>query len=244
MAINESLGRRTFDRRIFTAAAVLFPMIVFAGFARTYYLKGFFATPPLSTVLVHIHGILMSAWVLLFVSQVWLVSSNRVRTHQRMGFAGIAIAIALLLVGFFISVRAAKFGAVSSPPNIPRLAFLLIPLTDLFVFATFFGAAIFLRKKPAEHKRLMLLTAMCFIPPAIARIPIPSLQAMGPIWFLGFPTILILAVLAVDAWHNKRVNKVFLIGTLFLIASFVLRLMLMGTDTWMSIAQWLVTQLA
>lgn len=54
-----------------------------------------------------------------------------------------------------------------------------------------------------------LLTAINFIPPAIARIPIASLQALGPIWFFGFPTSLTLLCLTLDTRRFGRVNRVF-----------------------------------
>jgi len=62
-------------------------------------------------MLVHLHGILMTSWVLLFISQVWLISSKRIRTHQRLGVSAIALAVLIVIVGFFVAVRAAKFGA-------------------------------------------------------------------------------------------------------------------------------------
>jgi hypothetical protein len=234
MAINEPVERRNIDRRLFLAAAIVFPLVVLAGFARTYYLKIFFHTPPLSTWVVHLHGLLMTTWVVLFISL------RRIRTHQRFGFVAIGLALLIVLVGFLIAVHAAKFGASTpSPVGIPRLAFLLIPLTDLFNFVILFSAAILLRKSPADHKRLMLLTVVNFLPAAVARIPIPSLKALGPLWFFGFPTVLVLIALIMDWRGNKRMNKVFLGGTLFLISTFVLRLTIMGTSAWMHFATWL-----
>ena len=44
------------DRRLYVAAASLIPIIVLVGFARTYYLKGLFGTPVLPSLLVHVHG--------------------------------------------------------------------------------------------------------------------------------------------------------------------------------------------
>lgn len=236
-----TMSRRRIERRLFATAAMLFPLIILAGFARTYYLKTYFHTPPLATVLVHVHGLLMTSWVLLFITQVWLISSQRVKTHQRLGLSSIPLALLIIVVGFFVAVRAAKFGAASTPGNVPRLSFLLIPLWDMVNFAILFGAAILLRRQPADHKRLMLLTAFNFLPPAVARIPVASLQALGPLWFFGFPSSLALTALIVDAWKNRILNKWFLFGTLLLISSFVLRLALMGTDAWMSFAGWLVS---
>lgn len=44
-------------------AAIVFPLIMLAGFGNTYYFKTFFGLPPLPSMLVHLHGVLMTAWV-------------------------------------------------------------------------------------------------------------------------------------------------------------------------------------
>ncbi|MGB2715148.1 MAG: hypothetical protein WBC51_13280 [Vicinamibacterales bacterium] len=234
-------GRHLFDRRLFMIAAIAFPLIILAGFGRTYYLKGFFDVPPLASMLVHVHGVLMTTWVALFAAQVWLVSSKRIRVHQRLGYTGIGLAVLIIAAGFVTALRAAKFGAASTPPGVSTLGFLIVPLFDLLMFVSLFGGAIYYRKKPAAHKSLMLLTAVNFLPPAVARIPITSLQAFGPLWFFGFPTVLALLCLGLETWRYRRLNRVFLIGTLLLIASYIVRLMIMGTSTWMAIAGWLTS---
>jgi hypothetical protein len=221
--------------------AVVFPLIVVAGFARTYYLRGFFGTPPLPSWVVHAHGLLMTAWVALFVTQVWFISSRRVRLHQRLGYGGIGLAIAIITVGLITAVRAAKYGSASTPPGVSPLGFMIVPIFDLLMFAIFFGGAVYYRKKPTEHKRLMLLTALNFVPPAVARIPIVPLQALGPLWFFGLPTLLALVCLTLDTWRNRQVNVIFLSGALLLIASYVVRLAVMGTATWMHVATWLTS---
>ena len=116
-----------------------------------------------------------------------------------------------------------------------------MPLFDLMMFAILFGGAVYFRRKPAEHKRLMLLTAVNFVPPALARIPIATLQALGPVWFFGFPTLLMLLCIGLDTWRNRQLNTVFLAGSILLIASYVARLALMGTDTWLAVAAWLTS---
>jgi hypothetical protein len=188
---------------------------------------------------LHLHAILMTAWVLLFITQVWLISSKRIRVHQRLGFSAVVLAVLIIVSGFFLAARAAKLG--HAPPNFSGLSFSIVPLTDLFNFAILFGAAIYLRKKSADHKRLMLLTSVNFLDPAVARIPVASLQALGPIWFFGVPIVLALIAFIVDSWKNRKLNKIFLFGTLFLIMTFVLRLAVMGTNTWLNFAGWLTS---
>ena len=240
-AVKEYVDRHLFDRRLYVAAAIAFPLIVLAGFGRTYYVKGLFDVPPLASMLVHLHGLLMTAWVALLGTQVWFISSKRIRLHQRLGYAGIGLAALIIAVGFVTAVRAAKFGAASTPPGISPLAFLVVPLFDLLMFAILFGGAVYYRRSAAAHKRLMLLTAINFLPPAVARIPIAPLQALGPIWFFGFPAALALLCLGLDWRRYEHLNKVFLAGTILLISSYVVRLMLMGTEAWMHFARWLTS---
>ena len=240
--MTQTVQRHLFDRRLFMAAAIAFPLVVLAGFGRTYYFKGYFDVPPLASALVHIHGLLMTTWVALFMAQVWFISSKRVRVHQRLGYGGIGLAILIVAAGYVTALRAAKYGAASTPPGVSPMAFLIVPLFDLLMFAILFGAAVYYRKKPAAHKSLMLLTAVNFLPPAVARIPIAALQALGPLWFFGFPTVVTLVCLGLESWRYRRLNRVFLVGTLLLIASYILRLMIMGTSTWMEIAMSLTSR--
>lgn len=236
-----STAVRNFDRRFFGIAAVAFPLIVLIGFAPTYYLKPYFGGPSLPSLMVHVHGLLMTAWVALFATQVWLISSRRVRVHQRLGYAGIGLAVLVVMVGLVTALRAGKFGSPATPPGIPVLVFMAVPLFDLVMFSLLFGGAVYYRKQPAAHKSLMLLTAINFLPPAIGRIPIAALQNLGPLWFFGFPTVLILACLIIDWRRRGHLNRVFLVGGCLLIASYPVRLAVMGTEAWMRFATWAVS---
>jgi hypothetical protein len=116
-----------------------------------------------------------------------------------------------------------------------------VPLFDLLMFSVLFGAAVYYRKRPAAHKSLMLLTAINFLPPAVGRIPIAPLQNLGPLWFFGLPTVLVLICFAIDWRRRGQLNMIFLAGSALLIASYPVRMALMGTAAWMQFAQWLTS---
>jgi hypothetical protein len=239
MDVNGILNRRESERRFFLSVAVLFPLVILAGFARTYYLKGFFASPPLPSMLVHLHGLLMTTWIGLFMTQVWLISSRRVKTHRQLGIFGAVLGALIIPVGFFTAVAAARYGSASFPPSIPPLVFLVVPFFDLLMFTIFFGGAIYYRKRAANHKRLILLTILNFLPPAIGRLPVAFLAAAGPLAFFGIPALLAITFVVVDTRRNGKLNKVFLAGAILLIASFPLRLMLGFSPLWLRFATWL-----
>ena len=238
---SNAIARRAFERKSFLAVAILFPIVVLIGFAPTYYLKPLFDSPPVPRTVVHLHGIVMAAWIALFAAQVYLIRTTKIKTHQRLGFLSIILAVAILVTGLATAVASAKYGSNSTPPGVGPLEFLVVPFFDLVVFAVLFAAAVYYRRNGPNHKRLMLLTVLNFLPPAVARFPFGLTAAFGPLWFFGVPDLLALICVVVDTWRNKKLNKVFLAGTIFLIASHWLRLALSSSAAWLSFATWLTS---
>lgn len=72
-------------------AALLALAIVLVGFGRSFYFKSFFHAPPPLTLLLVIHGAIMSVWFALFLVQAQLVSARNLRMHRRLGVAGVAL---------------------------------------------------------------------------------------------------------------------------------------------------------
>src|SRR3954452_14258854 len=96
--------RRT--RRFYVGMAIAFAITVFAGFARTYFLKAHFGSPPLGP-LVHLHGAIFTTWVLFFLVQTTLVASGRTYLHRRMGIAGVVLAALVLALGTTVAIHRA-----------------------------------------------------------------------------------------------------------------------------------------
>jgi hypothetical protein len=241
MAINNAVDRRSFERRFFLAVAVLFPIVALIGFAPTYYLKPLFNSPPVPRTIVHLHAFFMAAWIVLFITQVYFIRSTRIKTHQRLGLLSVGLAVAIFITGLITAVAAAKYGSSSTPPGVQPLEFLVVPFFDMIVFGVLFAAAVYYRRNGPNHKRLMLLTVINFLPPAVARFPFGLTAAFGPLWFFGVPDLLAIICVGVDTWRNGKLNKVFLAGTIFMIASHWLRLPISSTSAWMNVATWLTS---
>ncbi|HEY7546413.1 MAG TPA: hypothetical protein VID27_16105 [Blastocatellia bacterium] len=238
MAANQVIDRRDKERRLYIGVAALIPLIVLIGFARTYYLKAFFSTPALPSLLVHMHGIVMTLWVALFVAQVWLVAARRTRVHQRLGILGAILAALVVTVGTVTAIAAAaRDSSLSQQP----LVFLVIPLFDMAIFAILIATALYYRRRLDIHKRLMLIAALSLLPAAMARIPLQFIETGGPLIFFGLTDLSILACVVYDTVRNRRLHPAFLWGALLVVASHPLRLMLGDTDVWMRFATWLVS---
>ena len=232
---------RNFEHRFFAAFAAVFVIAVLVGFGPTFYLKPLFNTPPIARTIIWIHGFVMAAWVVLFVAQVYFISSKRIKVHQKLGIVGVIIAPLLVVSGLFLTIAAAKYGTAAAPPNIPPLSFMIVPFGDLIVFSILFGAAMYFRKKAADPKRLILLTMLCLLPPAIARFPGGMTNDFGPLWFFGVPTLLAIVFIGLDTWRTGKLNKAFLVGGVFFVAAMWLRLPLSSTPLWLDFATWITS---
>lgn len=97
---------RRFDRRLYLGASLIFLALVLWTFARTFYLQPSFGTPPLSAQL-HIHGAVMTGWVVLLVAQTSLIAAHRVQWHRRLGVFGAVWAALVVLLGSITTLHAA-----------------------------------------------------------------------------------------------------------------------------------------
>lgn len=237
MIVDQSTYRSGKDRGFYTWAAIIAALIVLAGFARTYYLKGMFGAPALSG-LVHLHGLVMTLWVILFVVQVRLIAAHRTNWHRRLGVIGGILAALIVVVGVATALAAAKRGSTPGPP---ALVFLAIPLSDMLIFAILIAIGLFYRRRSDIHKRVILLACVGLLAPAIARIPLHFIQTGGPLAFFGLTDLCMLACVVYDTVKHRRLHPVFGWGAALLIVSQPLRLLAAGTQAWMEFAVWLTS---
>jgi hypothetical protein len=225
------------ERLFYTGMAIAIVLTVFAGFAQTYYLRPFFGTPAL-TPLLHLHGIVFTSWLALFLTQTVLVAANRTSIHRRLGVAGAVLAVLMILIGCATAIIRAKI--VQVPPGTPSpLVFLTIPLGDMLVFACLVGAGFYFRRRVDVHKRLMLLATISILPAATARLPFAFIQQVGPLAFFGLADLFIVACLLYDLITRRRLHRATVWGGLLIVVSQPLRLIIGNTQAWIAFASWL-----
>jgi hypothetical protein len=234
MATAAVVVNRRWERKFYITIAVICASLIFAGFARTYFLRGFFHSPALRPLL-QLHGAIFTSWLVLLIAQTSLVAAKRTDIHRKLGVAGGVLAGLMVVVGYIVAVHAAQRGV--APLGIPPLAFLAIPLGDLFVFTGLVAAALIYRRKPDTHKRLMVLATIGILAPGVGRLPFAFIT--GPVQIYAMVDVVLLICIAYDLVTRKRVHPAYIWGGLFLVLSEPLRLMLAGTHVWMSFAQWL-----
>ncbi len=231
-----ALERRQAGRGLYLWAALTAVMIVFAGFARTYYLKSFFDSHALSH-LVHLHGLVMTLWFSLFAVQVWLVGVGQVALHRKLGLVGALLAALVVGVGTMTALASAW---AHVPPGVPRLVVLSVTLGDLVGFSILVPLALVFRHQAAIHKRLFLLASLSILTAAVGRIPLSFIDAGGLEMFFFLTDLCILGCVGFDTMKHCRLHPAFLWGFLFVVAEQSFRVYLTSAPSWLRFATWLV----
>src|SRR5258708_27566152 len=79
------------------------------------------AGPPCPLVM-HLHALLMGSFLLLLLTQTWLMATGRRALHMKLGVLGMGLAAILVLVGFILAptMYHQTWGALQSAPTEAR----------------------------------------------------------------------------------------------------------------------------
>lgn len=221
----------------YVSLALIMMLVLLVGFAPSFFLRPWLGKtssfPPLTPILMA-HGLVFTAWIGLFATQAGLVSAGLTNIHRRLGWLGMLLLPALLVLGFLAAGSGVARG-VGLPSLLPH-SWLADVLLTLCTFVLLFALALHRRHDPQSHKRLMLLGMCPMMASAYIRMP----------WFdntwgsMILPDLPILALLAWD-WRTRGHPHWATIGggTLVLLSQ-TLPPVIWQTATWLTIARWLV----
>lgn len=238
----------TVEHRFYFGYATFIAAAVFLGFARTFFLRHWFpnwtASHAAPESFFVIHGLVYATWFVLFIVQVALVGARRVRLHQQMGWFGAGVAVAVVFLGFWGSLIAARrpTGFIDVP--ISPLVFLVVPLSLLLLFSIFVILAILKRRDAQMHKRCMVLASLSLVEAAVGRWPMAFLRGATLLPFLSPLDLTVDLFLVPLVWWDlhsrRRLHPVTLWGGLALILIHPLRLVLSQTAFWQGFAAWCI----
>ncbi len=200
------------DDSFFCGMAIVILGIVLLGFAHSYYLAGtVYATLP--SLIIHVHAVVFSSWILLFIAQVSLVTAGRVDWHRKLGVFGAVLAVLLVVLGVAAALDAQRRHAPI--PGIQPEQILAIQFMELSVFAFLVTKGIAARSDLAAHKRLMLLSTIGLMGPPISRWPFAFIGGFPP--SVGLVVDVLLVSLLVFDWLTRRkIHRVTIWGSLLI----------------------------
>lgn len=227
---------RGHEHRLYRGASLAFLALVLWTFARTFYLRPFFQATTLP-VLLHIHGAVMTGWVLLLVVQTSLIAAHRVQWHRRLGVFGVLWAGLVIALGTITTLHAAAREVRNHTDFASsQIVITSLDLLQMLFFASFVAIAVWQRHRPDVHKRLMLLTVACMLPDALGRLPVgfmtPATEVELNLRIMIGLDLFILVCVGLDMLWHRRLHPAFAWGASLFVAAFHLALYFTQKPAW------------
>ena len=155
-------------RVFFLAMAAALATVVALGFSRTFFiplLSGEFVAP----AIFFVHGILFFTWIALFVLQSTWILIRRVTWHRMTGWlaVGLVVPMAVSLVGVGVAVCRRDLAHGQGDGAISQI---VGTCTAAIIFVALVSAGVVYRRRPAVHRRLLLLATVGITWPAFQRL--------------------------------------------------------------------------
>jgi len=195
---------------------------------------------------LHAHGIVMTLWCVMLVTQAYLIRTKQTALHRRVGYA--SFVLAPLVVVATINLIHFRMTGGGTLPDI-GLYQLALMVNGAVAFAVIYGLAIVYRRQPLIHARFMVCTVFPLFTPVTDRLVYahwPSLTALVPaidgvplvqIWGFGLADVLLVGLLAWD-WSAARRVKTFAAALGVLAAYHTSVLTLYRFDFWRTFTDW------
>ena len=222
---------RFFDHSFYFVMSLVVALVVVYGFSRTVG-AGLIRPPSPRPMVLYLHVGIFAGWVVFFIVQSALVRTGNVKLHRQVGWLGIALGVAIPIVGIATAIAMGRLRMQESRTDAAQL--LAIPFFDMLAFSVAFALAVYWRKKPEFHRRLMSIATCSLTAAAFGRFPT---ALMPRHWFYAGVDALILLGPVRDLLPTKRVHPVYLFGLPILAAGQTGIFMYVGpAQVWMRVA--------
>jgi hypothetical protein len=191
--------------RTYFLFALTISAIMLVGFSKNYYLRAWIGTRPI-TAMVHVHGLVMTAWILLFLTQTLLIAKRRTDLHRKLGVGGAVLAIVVVALGIYTIAGSIARQHLGTRIASFALTFVAFDGLSLLLFGGLVMTALRLRLRPQTHKRLMLMAVVSLLPPAFGRFVAYFTHTGIPAIVLSLMCVSVLSCIAIDTIRHRRLH--------------------------------------
>lgn len=232
-----AVGGARSESRFFLVMAIVPCLILFVGFAPSFYLKGMIPAPvPALSLLTAVHGVVYTGWMALFITQAYLIHSGRPAVHRQLGMMGALLFGMMVVLGYWVAITAGRLG--HAPPGAPApLAFMALPLFGITGSLALVAMALWNRRYSDWHKRLMLAAMFSVTAPGTGRILIASGLGASPHLALLVSDVLLFVAMGYDYANTRRIHPAYWYALASLIVVQILVGWAFNSPTWLSFAQ-------
>ena len=204
---------RPSDRNFFLLSVIVIWIVILLGFVPNI-IHHYASAQPDYPLVIDIHAAVFVAWLVLFSVQISLIRGRRYDVHRKVGAFGGILALAMLVLGPWAGIVAEQvnFGTPNSDPP-----FLAVEFIEMITFILVVGAAIWMRRDAAAHKRLMLLGTLFLTTAGFGRWLFDPLHVMlGDgvfkylVEFFGGTILLVVALGVYDYSTRRRLHPAYI----------------------------------
>ena len=208
------------------------------------------ARPPLPAMM-HVHAVLMAAFMLLLLAQTTLAATGRIGPHMRLGVAAMLLVPALVIVGFILAdqmylqtyhawqaagsaAQGELAGTLARKENI-----LLLQIRMMLLFPLFLGIGLAARATDAGlHKRMMILGTAVVLPPSLNRMAwLPSTFPASMVATELYMLAIIAPMVAWDVARNRSIHRAYWIWLAITLPAALVLHLLWNTPWWHAAAR-------
>lgn len=223
----------TFSASFYFWMVLLMAFFVFGGFGMTYWYPLAAGTFRPAPPVVHLHGLTYFSWMILLVAQASLVNVRNMTMHRSLGMFGIALAMAVIIMGALITILGASRSSGGAAHGI------YLGITAVTGFGFLFTLALRNTRRPDIHRRLILFAMLPLLPPGIHRL------YMVPLGLQTFPVVAMYATLdamalaiIVQEWRRTRaIGKYTWIGAGWIVAQQIVHWAIVDTAFFAGVVQ-------
>ena len=229
------MQRLTVRNPFYFGLTLLVTAIAFVGFWPTYFGPLFAGTVDKLPV-IHVHAAVYVGWLAIFIAQTTFAAARRMDLHVRLGNFAIGYGVLVIVMGVTaaISMFAVRVHAGQLEDAQGRL---VAPLADMVFFTPLFAAAIWFRRKPEIHKRLMFVATTMLLIAAVGRMPF--LGRPWPMLLVWSSPLLIGA--AYDVVRRRAIPWIYVLGVCAIAARMFGTAPIRESTAWHDWTAWLAT---
>ena len=247
------------DRWIYVFMAALFFVTVLVGFIPDSLMKIEMVragTRPPFPMILHVHAVVMGAWMCLLLAQTSLMAAGRKAQHFQLGLVGMVLMPAIVLTGVILvpTMYGQLYQQFANAP--PEVAAAMKPEIDYvgniallqFGGAIGFPALVIIglrarKKRPDIHKRLMILATSIPLPAGIDRITwLPHSMPEAALSASLYPQVVLAPMFLWDLYRQRRIHAAYWIYFAIFIPIAVTKELLWGAQWWLSVVPGLLGQ--
>jgi hypothetical protein len=228
------------DRRAALVWLAIFWIFVGVGFG--FDLHNYLHEQPAVPMIVHVHAIATTLWLLTATALVLMVETANVSLHRRFGWFAAGYAALTLVIAPWSEL---SWQALNLPtPGALPPQFLSIAFSGVICMALLLPWGIRIRRNSAAHRRVLILAIICISDAGFSRmvslfLPAPTTFLGTYLFYEGGNLSLILLMFLWD-WKRNRIMKQFLWGASLVTAMGLTATGLYFNETWKSITRsWL-----